>query len=73
MKATNRVPGAPEDHDSFRSELSGLIGIATLVELLCKYFKIESGTVEVASMRWTLRSERRLRLAKTCQCQDTTL
>lgn len=48
-RAVNRVPGEPEDHDSFHSELSGLIGIATLVELLCEYFDIKGGSsVEVA-------------------------
>jgi len=47
-RAVNRVPGEPDDHDSFRSELSGLIGIATLVELLCEYFEITEGSVEVA-------------------------
>jgi hypothetical protein len=47
-RAMNRVPGEPEDHDSFQSKLSGLIGIATLVELLCEYFNITGGAVEVA-------------------------
>jgi hypothetical protein len=47
-RAVNRVPGKPEDHDSFRSEFSGLIGIATLVELLCEYFEITGRSVEVA-------------------------
>jgi hypothetical protein len=46
--AMNRVLGKPEDHDSFRSELSGLIGIATLVKLLCEYFNITDGALEVA-------------------------
>ena len=47
-RAVNRVPGEPEDHDSYRSEVSGLLGIATLIELLCEFFDIQQGSVEVA-------------------------
>jgi hypothetical protein len=43
----NIVPGHSEDQSSFRSELSGLFGIASMVAVLCEQYDIQSGGVEV--------------------------
>jgi hypothetical protein len=40
-------PGNPEDQSAYRSELAGLFGIATIVDLLCQYHDITGGTVTI--------------------------
>jgi hypothetical protein len=39
------TPGNPEDQSAYRSELAGLFGIATIVNLLCQHYDIAEGTV----------------------------
>ena len=41
------TPGNPEVQSAYRSELAGLYGIVSMIELICMYFMIEKGTVEV--------------------------
>ena len=43
----NVVPGDDEDHSDYRSELSGLYGIAITVHAICKFHHIEKGALEV--------------------------
>jgi len=43
--AANIVPGDPDDQSSYRSELSGIFGVVTLVNLICAVFEITSGQV----------------------------
>jgi hypothetical protein len=45
--ATNVVPGRPEHQSSYRSELSGLWGIVTMIQCLCDKYGITSGAVTV--------------------------
>ena len=41
------TPGNKKDQSAYRSELSGLYGIAIMVEAICKFHQIEGGHVEV--------------------------
>jgi hypothetical protein len=41
------TPENPEDQSAHRSELAGLFGIATIVDLLCQYYDITEGTVTI--------------------------
>ena len=41
------VPGAPDAQSAFRSELTGLFSIAIMVQSLCEFYSITSGTVEI--------------------------
>ena len=41
------VPGPPECHDAYRSELAGLLLILCIVESLVKQFAITTGSIEV--------------------------
>ena len=42
------VPGDPRDQSAYRSELSGLYGIVTMVNLLCTHYDISKGKVTIA-------------------------
>jgi hypothetical protein len=42
------VPGDTADQGSYRSELSGLNGITLGVYVLCEFYKIDQGAIEVA-------------------------
>jgi hypothetical protein len=42
------VPGHPQDQSSFRSELAGLYALVIVIDALCNYQKISSGSVEIA-------------------------
>jgi hypothetical protein len=44
-KGVNIVPGAPSDQSAYRSEVAGLLGIATMVRELCGFHDITAGTV----------------------------
>jgi hypothetical protein len=41
------TPGNPEDQSASMSELAGLFGIATIVDLLCQYYDITECTVTI--------------------------
>jgi hypothetical protein len=41
------TPGEPSDQSPYRSELSGLYGVVTMVHIICAQFKITSGAIEV--------------------------
>jgi hypothetical protein len=43
----NGVPGAHNIQSAYRSELAGIAGIITAVEMLCTRFTIEEGAIEV--------------------------
>jgi hypothetical protein len=43
----NAVPGAPSEQSAYRSELAGVSGILMAIKLVCKKFKITSGSVEI--------------------------
>jgi hypothetical protein len=43
----NSIPGEPEDHSSYRSEIGGVSGIVETVGILCAQYSIKSGAVEV--------------------------
>ena len=42
------APGSSKDHSPYRSELTGLLGVAVLIHLLCKVHHIQQGSVTVA-------------------------
>jgi hypothetical protein len=44
-KGENMVPGALSDQSAYRSEVAGLVGIATMVRELCLFHDITAGTV----------------------------
>jgi hypothetical protein len=61
------VPGSGDDHGSYRSELTGLYTSAQLVRILCQYYSIKSGGIEmrcdgesplnrIAKLHWTTRA-----------------
>ena len=39
------IPGQPEDLDAYRCELGGLYGIAVMVDALCVYHSVTSGSI----------------------------
>jgi hypothetical protein len=41
------TPGEPSDQSPYRSELSGLFGVVTMVHIICEQFKITSRAIEV--------------------------
>jgi hypothetical protein len=41
------TPGEPSDQSPYRSKLSGLFGVVTMVHIICEQFKITSGAIEV--------------------------
>jgi hypothetical protein len=43
----NVVPGHPDDQGAYRSELAGLFAIVLLVNLLCSWAGITSGSIEI--------------------------
>jgi hypothetical protein len=43
----NITPGAPSDQSSYRSEVSGLLGIGTMVPEICAYHNITEGTIYI--------------------------
>jgi hypothetical protein len=43
--AVHIVPGAPEEQSSFRSELSGILGVVYMVQLICTTYQITSGSI----------------------------
>jgi hypothetical protein len=42
----NVTPGDPSDQSASRSEVSGLLGMATMIRELCKFHHIIAGTVQ---------------------------
>jgi hypothetical protein len=40
------APGGPLDHSDYRSELTGILAIMVIVDLVCKYYWIMEGTIE---------------------------
>ena len=48
IHAVNTVPGPIKEGDSYRCELSGIIGIVTLIHILCLHHDITTGAVHVA-------------------------
>ena len=48
ITAHNVVPGQAEEQDSYRAELGGLLGVVTLVDILCKTHNLHQGSIEVA-------------------------
>ena len=43
----NAVPGACKEQSAYRSELAGISGILMVLDILCKKFKITSGSIEI--------------------------
>jgi hypothetical protein len=43
----NNTPGAPSDQSAYRSEVSELFGIATMIRELCKFHHVLTGTVQI--------------------------
>jgi hypothetical protein len=43
----NSIPGEPEDHTSYRSELRGVSGVIETVNIVCKVHGITEGSIEV--------------------------
>ena len=46
-KGAHIVPGSASKQSAYRSELSGLYGLGTMLRLLCEYYSISTGSVEV--------------------------
>ena len=44
---TNRVPGIRLDHNPYRAEASGVLGILTSIEAICERFSIKSGRIRI--------------------------
>ena len=44
---TNRVPGIKGDHNPYRAEACGVLGILTSIESICKQFNIKSGRLRL--------------------------
>jgi hypothetical protein len=42
-------PGAADDHSSYRRKLAGLYARMAVVQLLCNYFKVQEGRLEIGS------------------------
>ena len=47
MIITNRVPGKMGDHNPYRAEACGVLGIITCIEAICKKFNIQSGSIRI--------------------------
>ena len=47
IRGRNTIPGRPEEQCAYRSELGGVAGILTMAELLCQFYSIESGALEI--------------------------
>jgi ribonuclease HI len=45
---SNVVPGTSTDQSSYRSELSGVLGLLHIIEAICSTFKITQGSVTIA-------------------------
>jgi hypothetical protein len=43
----NSIPGEPEDHSSYRSELGGVSGVIETVNIVCEVHGITEGDIEV--------------------------
>ena len=41
------IPGRKKQHDAYRSELGGLYGIVTAVEILAEISKLKDGGIEI--------------------------
>ena len=48
MTGVNISPGQPDNQSAFRSELSGLYGAVSAVNLICQVFRVESGAITAA-------------------------
>jgi hypothetical protein len=42
----NIVPGTKHDHSAYRSELVGLLGIVSMVQEICSFYKVHGGSIE---------------------------
>jgi hypothetical protein len=47
LTGANHVPGLPNDHCSYRSELTGILGTVILIDIVCTFFRITSGHVTI--------------------------
>ena len=45
---TNWIPGSPTTQSAYRSELAGIIGVLSSVELIIKQFNIQGGSITLA-------------------------
>ena len=43
----NRVPGTQGDHNPYRAEICGVMGIITCIEAICKYYNIRAGRLRL--------------------------
>ena len=46
------IPGQPNDLDAYRCELGGLYGIVVIIDALCVYDSIKSGSITRACDGW---------------------
>ena len=44
---TNVVPGIPEEQDSYRAELGGLMGLMVMAKVICQVHAVTQGSLEV--------------------------
>ena len=47
INGQNTIPGSKEEQCAFRSELGGVAGILTTLEILCEHHGIEQGKIEI--------------------------
>ena len=48
LEGANFVTGLPEEQSSYRSELTGVLGVLTCVEALDNFYKISGGLITIA-------------------------
>ncbi len=47
VTGSNIVPGSSEDHDSYRAELGGVMGVVVTLALICSLHNVLSGSIEI--------------------------
>ena len=47
IEGVAEVPGQPSDQSAYRSELTGIFGIAVMITTICKIHNITEGSIEV--------------------------
>ena len=47
VRGSNVVPGNPQEQDSYRAELGGVMGIAIALQLICSLHRVTHGSIEI--------------------------
>ena len=71
LVGVNWVPGTKEDQNPYRSELAGINGALSMLEVVVQYFEIEQGKIEIAldgesAMKSAVKSIKDLFINQSC-------